>query len=152
VARCRLAAPFQFVLHATTIGGDEVRPSHRVRIDQAPSLQAITRKDRERAITIFGNPAPGVSQGRAIDSSLAIAREMLPDGYRALPSGSSQAFQESFDSLIFAFGMGIVVAYMVLAAQFNAFTHPFTVLLALPFSISGALLMLWVSGQTAYWG
>jgi multidrug efflux pump subunit AcrB len=44
--------------------------------------------------------------------------------------------------------MGIVVAYMVLAAQFNAFTHPFTVLLALPFSISGALLMLWVSGQT----
>ena len=44
--------------------------------------------------------------------------------------------------------MGIIVAYMVLAAQFNAFTHPFTVLLALPFSISGALLMLWVSGQT----
>jgi multidrug efflux pump subunit AcrB len=65
-----------------------------------------------------------------------------------LPSGSSQAFQEAFDSLIFAFGMGIVVAYMVLAAQFNAFTHPFTVLLALPFSISGALLMLWISGQT----
>jgi multidrug efflux pump len=131
-----------------TRSGSLVRLGDLVRIEQSPSLQAITRKDRERAITIFGNPAPGVSQGTAIDSSLAIARQVLPDGYRALPSGSSQAFQESFDSLIFAFGMGIVVAYMVLAAQFNAFTHPFTVLLALPFSISGALLMLWVSGQS----
>src|SRR6185436_20132875 len=59
-----------------------------------------------------------------------------------------QAFKESFDSLKFAFLLGIIIAYMVLAAQFNAFTHPFTVLLALPFSISGALFMLWVSGQS----
>ncbi len=44
--------------------------------------------------------------------------------------------------------MGLIVAYMVLATQFNAFTHPFTVLLALPFSISGALIALWISGQS----
>ena len=44
--------------------------------------------------------------------------------------------------------MGLIVAYMVLATQFNAFTHPFTVLLALPFSISGALMALWLSGQS----
>ena len=131
-----------------TRSGSLVRLGDIVRIEQSPSLQAITRKDRERAITIFGNPAPGVSQGVAIETSLKIAREVLPDGYRALPSGSSQAFQEAFSSLAFAFGMGLVVAYMVLAAQFNAFTHPFTVLLALPFSISGALIMLWISGQT----
>ena len=131
-----------------TRSGSLVRLGDFVRIEQAPSLQAITRKDRERAITIFGNPAPGVSQGDAVDAALAIGRETLPDGYRALPSGSTRAFKESFDSLIFAFAMGIVVAYMVLAAQFNAFTHPFTVLLALPFSLSGALLMLYLSGQT----
>ena len=73
---------------------------------------------------------------------------ILPEGYRAVPSGSTQAFQESFDSLGFAFVLGIIVAYMVLAAQFNAFTHPFTVLLALPFSVSGALLVLWLGGQS----
>ena len=116
-----------------------------VRIEQRPTLQTITRKDRERAITIFANVAPGVSQAEAIDRSLAIAHEVLPDGYRALPSGSSQAFQESFESLLFAFALGLIVAYMVLATQFNAFTHPFTVLLALPFSISGALLALWIA-------
>jgi len=119
-----------------------------VRIEQTPSLQAITRLDRERAIKIFGNVGPGFSQAQAIDGALAVARESLPDGYRALPSGSSQAFAESFDSLGFAFVMGIIVAYMVLAAQFNSFTHPIVILLALPFSVSGALLMLYVMGQS----
>src|SRR5207244_5906786 len=84
----------------------------------------------------------------ATASARDIARKILPEGYRAIPSGSSQAFQESFASLGFAFVMGLLVAYMVLAAQFNAFTHPFTVLLALPFSISGALLVLWIGGQS----
>jgi hydrophobe/amphiphile efflux-1 (HAE1) family protein len=131
-----------------TRSGSLVRLGDVVDIRQEPSLQAITRKDRQRAITIFANMAPGASQADAIESSLRIAGEVLPDGYRALPSGSSQTFQESFQSLGFAFLMGLVVAYMVLAAQFNAFSHPFTVLLALPFSVSGALLMLWLSGQT----
>jgi HAE1 family hydrophobic/amphiphilic exporter-1 len=128
--------------------GSLVRLGDIVRIEQAPSLQAITRMNRERAIRIFGNVGTGYSQAQAIDGALAIAREALPDGYRALPAGSSQAFAESFESLGFAFFMGIVVAYMVLAAQFNSFTHPVVVLMALPFSVSGALLMLYLMGQS----
>jgi HAE1 family hydrophobic/amphiphilic exporter-1 len=119
-----------------------------VKIEQRPTLQAITRKDRERAITIFANVAPGVSQTDAIAAAQRAAREVLPEGYRAVLSGTSQTFKESFQSLFFAFGLGLLVAYMVLAAQFNAFSHPFTVLLALPFSISGALLMLFAFGQS----
>ncbi|MBX7183609.1 MAG: efflux RND transporter permease subunit [Vicinamibacteria bacterium] len=128
--------------------GSLIRLGDLVRIEQAPSLQAITRIDRERAIRIFGNVGQGFSQAEAIDGALKVAREILPDGYRALPAGSSQAFAESFDSLGFAFFMGIIVAYMVLAAQFNSFTHPVVVLLALPFSVSGALLMLYLMGQS----
>ncbi len=119
-----------------------------VKIEQAPSLQAITRLDRERAIRISGNIGQGLSQSESIDRALATARQILPDGYRALPTGSSQAFSESFASLGFAFFMGIVVAYMVLAAQFNSFTQPVVILMALPFSVSGALLMLYIAGQT----
>ena len=128
--------------------GGLVRLGDIVRIEQRPTLQAIARRDRERAITIFANVAPGVSQGEAIDRSLAIARELLPENYRAVPSGTARTFRESFDSLLFAMALGLVVAYMVLASQFNAFTHPFTVLLALPFSVSGALLALWIAGQS----
>jgi HAE1 family hydrophobic/amphiphilic exporter-1 len=125
-----------------------VRMGDVVRIEQHPTLQAITRKDRERAITIFANVAGGASQTDAIAAAQKIARDVLPEGYRAGLSGSSQTFKESFQSLFFAFGLGLLVAYMVLAAQFNAFSHPLTVLLALPFSISGALLMLWAFGQS----
>jgi HAE1 family hydrophobic/amphiphilic exporter-1 len=135
-------------LMVRTGSGELVRLSDLIRIDQRPTLQAITRKDRERAITVFANVATGASQADALAASERIAREVLPEGYRATPSGSSQAFQESFASLEFAFVMGLLVAYMVLAAQFNAFTHPFTVLLALPFSISGALFALWLAGQS----
>jgi multidrug efflux pump len=135
-------------LFVRTGAGDLVRLGDLVTIAQEPTLQAITRKDRQRAITIFANVASGASQSDALAQARASAGRVLPDGYSAVPSGTSQAFEESFDSLIFAFGLGLIVAYMVLAAQFNAFGHPFTVLLALPFSISGALLALWVSGQS----
>jgi hydrophobe/amphiphile efflux-1 (HAE1) family protein len=135
-------------LFVRTASGQLVRLADLVTIVQQPTLQAITRKDRQRAITIFANVAPGVSQADAIASAQKLSAGILPEGYSAVPSGSTQAFQESFNSLGFAFVLGIIVAYMVLAAQFNAFTHPFTVLLALPFSVSGALLVLWLGGQS----
>ena len=135
-------------LFVRTGAGDLVRLGDLVTIVQEPTLQAITRKDRQRAITIFANVAGGASQADALQNARDIAARILPDGYGARPSGTSQAFQESFSSLVFAFALGLMVAYMVLAAQFNAFTHPFTVLLALPFSISGALMALYLSGQS----
>jgi multidrug efflux pump len=131
-----------------TRDGELVRLGALTRIEQHPTLQTITRKDRERAITIFANVAPGRSQADAIAAAERISRELLPPGYRVKLSGTSRAFRESFASLAFAFVLGLIVAYMVLASQFNAFTHPFSVLLALPFSISGAVLLLALTGQT----
>ena len=131
-----------------TSGGGLVRLGDIVRIEQRPTLQTITRRDRERAITLTANVIPGVSQSLAIDRSMQIAQANMPDGYRVVASGSARTFHESFESLFFAMVLGLVVAYMVLASQFNAFTHPFTVLLALPFSVSGALVALLVAGQS----
>jgi HAE1 family hydrophobic/amphiphilic exporter-1 len=131
-----------------TGSGGLVRLGDIVRINQEPTLQVITRRDRERAITLTANVAAGVSQSRAIDASMEIARVNMPDGYRVVASGSARTYRESFESLIFAMILGLIVAYMVLASQFNAFTHPFTVLLALPFSVSGALVALFLAGQS----
>lgn len=77
-----------------------------------------------------------------------MAKKVLPEGYRTVFSGSAQAFKESMSSLFVVFFMGILIAYMVLASQFNHYFDPLSILAALPFSISGALLALWITQQS----
>lgn len=113
---------------------------------ERPSLMTITRRDRERAISVFANVGEGKSQADAMARASEIGARILPDGYRQVLSGTSQTFKESSSSLMLAFWLGILIAYMVLASQFNHIIHPFTVLLALPFSISGAFIALWMGG------
>jgi hydrophobe/amphiphile efflux-1 (HAE1) family protein len=125
--------------------GEVVPLSDVVTSEVKPTLFSITRKNRERAVTIFANAAPGHSQQQALEAVIKIGKEVLPPDYRIAFSGGAQAFQESNLNLLFAFILGIFVAYMVLGTQFNSFIHPFTVLLALPFSVTGALLFLFLS-------
>lgn len=113
-----------------------------------PSLLLISRLDRARAIKVYGNPAPGHSQQEAMAYTEKLAKSMLPPGYTLKMVGSSQSFQESFQSLIIALLLGIVVSYMVLGSQFNSFIHPITVLMALPFSFAGAFIGLYLCHQT----
>jgi multidrug efflux pump subunit AcrB len=134
-------------LRLRTASGALVPLSSVVTTDERPALQAITRSDRERAITVFANVAPGHSQDQALKSVAALGKD-LPLGYRLVLGGASVAFQESNNSLAFALALGIVVAYMVLASQFNSFLHPITVLSILPLSIAGAAVALWMTGKT----
>lgn len=115
--------------------------SSLVTIRPGSTLLTVTRYNRERAIGIFGNFAAGKSQSTVIDYVKDLAKK-LPEGYHLTLSGSSQAFQESNRSLMLALILGIFVAYTVLASQFNSFLHPAIILLALPFSITGALLAM----------
>ncbi len=128
--------------------GELVQLKDVVTIAEKPTLLTITRRSRERAITLFANIAPGQSQNAAIDEVKRMAKDVLPPGYRTVFGGSTQTFKESFQSLLFALWLGVLVAYMVLASQFNSYLHPVTVLLALPFSVSGAFLALWMAGQS----
>jgi len=128
--------------------GELVRIADVVRVEEAPSLLTITRRGRERAIGIFANVGHGKSQSDSIAKAREIGKKALPPGYRIVFSGTSETFRESFESLNFAIWLGIIIAYMVLASQFNHIIHPFTVLLALPFSFSGAFLALWLRNQS----
>jgi multidrug efflux pump len=134
-------------LYLRAASGTLVPMSSLVTLEERPTLQSITRRDRERAITIYGNVAPGRSQQEALDYVQSLGSE-LPQGYRVVLSGQSVAFQESIEGLLFAFLMGIAVAYMVLASQFNSFLHPVTVLTILPLSLVGAVFALLFAGQT----
>lgn len=112
------------------------------------TVQNISRINRQRAISVSANLAPGASQKDALEAAERIAKDVLPAGYTFQLGGGAQTFTESFRSLYFAFILGVVVAYMVLASQFNSFVHPVTILLALPFSITGAAWALQLTGQS----
>ncbi len=114
-----------------------------VDIEEASTIQSISRVNRSRAIGVSGQISDGQSQGAVLSRAAEIAREILPEGYSLSLEGASAGLAESFSSLLVALLMGIVVAYMVLAIQFNSFIHPISVLMALPFSVTGALLTLW---------
>ena len=128
--------------------GELISLADLVQLKESKSLQAIARQDRERAITISANLGKNISQDKAIEMVHAIADKTLSSGYRIVVSGSAKSFQESFDSLILALLLGLIVSYMVLASQFNSFIHPFTVLMALPFSLSGAFLALLIANKS----
>jgi HAE1 family hydrophobic/amphiphilic exporter-1 len=128
--------------------GELVKLSDVVTVVRESAMLSITRVSRERAITVFANPALGFSQQDAVSRAILIAKKILPEGYRAEVTGTAKTSAESFNSLIFALVIGIIVAYMILGSQFNSYIHPFTVLLALPFSFTGAIIALLVTGQS----
>ncbi len=128
--------------------GELVQLKDVVTLTKKPALLTITRRGRERAISLFANVAPGKSQATALAFTRRIAKEVLPEGYQAVFSGSTESFRESFSNLLFALWLGILVSYMVLGSQYNSYIHPFTILMALPFSVSGAFIALWLAGQS----
>jgi len=128
--------------------GELIPLGNLVRIEESKTLQSITRVNRQRAISVTANLAPGASQATALEQADKISKEILPPGYTFNLEGGAKTFSESGSGLWLAFLLGIVVAYMVLASQFNSFIHPFTVLLALPFSITGALVTLWYTDKS----
>ncbi len=134
-------------LKVRTRTGDLIPLSSLVTYNEQPALQAITRKDRERAISIFANIAPGHAQDEALRFIEGMGRS-LPVGYRLVLGGASVAFRESMSSLLFAMFMGIGIAYMILASQFNSYKDPITIITILPLSIAGAAFALALAGQT----
>jgi HAE1 family hydrophobic/amphiphilic exporter-1 len=128
--------------------GDLVPLSKTSDIEVSSAIQLVSRLNRQRAIPVYANVAHNHSQQSALAAVERIGKEVLPPGYRILITGSAQAFRDAFESLIFALILGIVVAYMVLASQFNSFIHPITVLMALPFSLSGAFSALYLTHQS----
>lgn len=108
----------------------------------------IYREDRQRGIRISANIHPTSSQGSALEAINKLSKQKLPSDTYITFSGSSETFYESFESLIIVMLLGIIVSYMVLASQFNSFMDPIIILSALPFSISGALISLYIGGQT----
>src|SRR6266849_3483231 len=102
----------------------------------------INHFNRVPSFTLSASLIPPLAQGAALDSLDRLARRVLPPGSTTALAGDSREFKESGGALYFAFGVALLVVFMVLAAQFESLVHPFTVLLAVPLAVTGALATL----------
>ncbi len=121
-----------------------VQLANVVRVDETLAPKELNHHNRVRSATITANIVPGVTLGQALDDLDRIAAEKLPAGMKREYAGQSLEFKSSSSSLYIMFLLAVVFIYLVLAAQFESFVHPFTILLAVPLAVFGALLTLFI--------
>jgi outer membrane protein TolC len=118
------------------------------RVEERVGPRQLNHYNRVRAFTLSASMAPGFTLGQALDSLNAAAAEVLPPGSTVDLAGESRELRESGSALYFAFGLALIFVFMVLAAQYESLLHPFTVMLAVPLAVTGALAALWLAGST----
>ncbi len=120
-----------------------------VRVDETSAPATITRVQRQRTLSIYANLAPGFFLGASQEKAIRIAEDMLPPSIKIdHEQGSSSDLSKTLWDLLTALFLGVVVAYMVLASQFNSYFDPIIILLALPLSLAGAFYGLAAGGAS----
>lgn len=104
--------------------------------------------DRYKSATVSSGLAPGKTVGDGIKEMERISKQVLDESFTTSLSGSSRDFAESSSNTMFALILALVFIYMVLAAQFESFIDPFIIMITVPLALAGALLSLWIFGQT----
>jgi len=139
-----------FNTYVRSADGALIPLSSVVTLSDAVTPRSIPHFDRMRAATVTGHLTQGAPLGSTLDAVRRIAEDVLPDrgGYRITYSGESEDYFESGNALAFAYVLAVVVIYLVLAAQFESFLHPLTILSAVALSFTGALLALRMTGDT----
>jgi HAE1 family hydrophobic/amphiphilic exporter-1 len=127
--------------------GKLVQLSNLISLTEAGGSSIINRVDRRRAVTIFAN-LEGKTLSKATSELDEIAAKVLTAGYTGTYKGQADMMGEAFRNLLFAAILGIIMAYMVLAAQFESFIYPVIILFSMLFSFIGAFGALFVFGKT----
>ncbi len=117
-------------------------------IDNTAGPGVLNHYNRYRAMTISGSLAPGYSLGDALTFLENIVREELPQEAHIDYKGESLEFKESSGSLLFTFGIALLVVYLVLAAQFESFIHPMVIMITVPMAVFGGLIGLYLTEST----
>ncbi|QNR98163.1 efflux RND transporter permease subunit [Stenotrophomonas sp. 169] len=129
-------------------GGELVPLSNLVTLSEVAEAGSLNRFNRLRSITISAGLAPGYPLGEAITWAQGVTREELPQHAQVSWKGESREYLSSGGAVLLTFAMALLVVYLVLAAQFESFIHPLTIMLTVPLGVLGALVGLWVSGGT----
>ncbi len=128
--------------------GEMVQLDNLITISEQSNPPQLYRFNRYVSATISAGTIPGVSLGQGITAMRTIAGEVLDDNYATDLSGPSKEFEESSSTLLFAFILALVLVYLILAAQFESFIDPLTIMFTVPLALSGAILALWYTDST----
>lgn len=118
-----------------------------VRLHEAIGPAEIHREDQGRLVTVYADVISGGLDGAIASIRVALDEIDPPRGVRMEVGGENEEMRRSFEGLIFAFSLALLLVYMILAAQFESFIHPFTILIAVPLAVVGAVLALWLTGE-----
>ena len=135
-------------IHVRAYDGAMVPLSSVIRVEAVTGPTLLNHYDMQRSAAITANLMPGATLGEALPAVLQIIDEELPEGFGTALSGISREYVESGSAVFVTFGIALLVIYLVLAAQFESFVHPLTVLFGVPLASLGALLALYVTGNT----
>jgi HAE1 family hydrophobic/amphiphilic exporter-1/multidrug efflux pump len=135
-------------LYVRGSGGQNIPLDAVVHLQESTSPSTLYHFNRYKAATISASLADGYTIGDGINAMNAIANRLLDESYQTSLSGPSRDYAESSSNILFAFGMALILIYLVLSAQFESFLDPFTIMLTVPLALAGALLSLWVFNQT----
>ncbi len=129
--------------------GEPVQLSAVAEIEHGVTPARIDRFDRQRSVQLRAGVAPGYAQADRLDALRKAADElnMLP-GYTTTVTGKGRELEKTFEEFLWAFLLSVIFMYMILAAQYESFIHPLTILLSLPLSVPFALLSLYFSDST----
>ena len=125
-----------------------------ISLDNLISLEELAKPpqryhyDRYKSATVSSGLAPGKTIGDGIKEMERIAKDVLDESFTTSLAGSSRDFAESSSNTMFALILALVLIYLVLAAQFESFIDPFIIMITVPLALAGALLSLWIFGQT----
>ncbi|WP_445396547.1 efflux RND transporter permease subunit [Zobellella sp. An-6] len=130
-------------------GGEElVSLDNLVSLNEQGASPSLNHYNRKKAITLSANLVGNYSLGEALDYLDELVREQLPDNATVDYKGESLEYRSNQGDVAFVFGLALVVVFLILAAQFESFVHPFIVLLTVPLGLLGGLLGLYLAGMT----
>ena len=135
-------------LYVRNSAGKMIQLDNLVKIDENSSPPTLYHYNRYKSATISANTATGVTLGEGIAEMQRISDKLLDTSFTTALSGPSRDFAESSSNISFALVLALLLIYLILAAQFESFRDPFIIMLTVPMAIAGAMLSLWIFGQT----
>ena len=128
--------------------GQLIQLDNLVSVDEQSSPPQLYHNNRYMSATVSAGLAPGMSISDGIDAMERAKVKVLDDTFTTDLGGESRDFVESSSNTLFAFGLALLLIYLILAGQFESFIDPFIIILTVPMAVAGALLSLWLFGQT----